>query len=379
LVIGGAEKALIALLETIDYSKYEVDLFLYVHKGEYMINIPKEVNLLPEISTYAYLNKSILETLSHNLISALVRLLSKLRYLWHPVQQDDYSIYDEIDRWGARLLPKIQPKEEYDLCISFLANHRIEKKKIRAKKYIAWIHTDYSTITFDKERSFSGWELFDHIISISESVTQGFAYVYPTLKDKLLLIENGISPSTIQSQADSSDVSQEIKGKIKILSVGRFCTQKNFVGAVEIMSELCKLRDDVTWYIIGYGSEEQVIRAKIKEYNLQDKFIILGKKDNPYPYMKACDLYVQPSLYEGKCIAVMEAQSLGKPVAITNYATAHGQIEDGIDGQIIPFNPQQAAQALHQLLSSPQTMQTYSKHCREKNYNYDLTNLYKLI
>ena len=53
--------------------------------------------------------------------------------------------------------------------------------------------------------------------------------------------------------------------------------------------------------------------------------------------MKACDLYVQPSRYEGKAVTVTEAKILAKPILITNYSTAESQIEDGIDGVICRF------------------------------------------
>ena len=71
---------------------------------------------------------------------------------------------------------------------------------------------------------------------------------------------------------------------------------------------------------------------------MQERVIILGKKNNPYPYMRACDLYVQPSRYEGKAVTVREAQLLGKPVVITNYATSASQLEDGADGVIVPMD-----------------------------------------
>ena len=74
---------------------------------------------------------------------------------------------------------------------------------------------------------------------------------------------------------------------------------------------------------------EEELKELIAQNNLEDSFILLGKKTNPYPYMKACDLYVQPSRYEGKAVTVTEAKILGKPILITNYPTARSQIEDG--------------------------------------------------
>ena len=87
---------------------------------------------------------------------------------------------------------------------------------------------------------------------------------------------------------------------------------------------------------MGYGEDEVLIKQKIKEKEMDDHVVILGKRENPYPYIKACDIYVQPSRYEGKSITVREAQMLCKPVAVASYRTAPSQIRHGIDGIILP-------------------------------------------
>jgi len=95
---------------------------------------------------------------------------------------------------------------------------------------------------------------------------------------------------------------------------------------------------DFRWFIVGYGGDEQLIRQKIAETGMQNHVIILGKRSNPYPYIKACDIYVQPSRYEGKSVTVREAQMLYKPVVVTDYPTASSQIQDGVDGVIVPLD-----------------------------------------
>ena len=122
--------------------------------------------------------------------------------------------------------------------------------------------------------------------------------------------------------------------QVKILSVGRFCTAKAFDEVVIACSELKKKGYDFKWYLIGYGPDEQLIKNLIYECNLQDTVIILGKKENPYPYMRECDIYAQPSRYEGKAVTVREAQVLNRPVMITRYATSGAQLQEGIDGYI---------------------------------------------
>ena len=86
-----------------------------------------------------------------------------------------------------------------------------------------------------------------------------------------------------------------------------------------------------------------MIRSKITEAGMENHVIILGKKSNPYPYIKACDIYVQPSRYEGNSVTVREAQILCKPVVVTDYSTVRNQVRNGEDGVIVPMDNSECA------------------------------------
>ena len=358
--LGGAERALLGLLEALDAESYEVDLFVYSHQGELMEHIPPHIHLLPENPVYAAYEKPLVQVCRQGhwgMVAA--RLWAKVMNRWYNrhLTGQVSSILDEVGRATSPILPSLHHLGEYDVAISFLTPHYVVRDKLRAKKKIAWIHTDYSVVQVNAKRELPVWAAYDHIVSISPDVTRTFLQCFPSLEPKIVEQENLLPVQLIQRQAAAFDAAPEMPGKIRLLSIGRFSPPKNFPGAVEIMAELCKLRDDVTWYIIGYGGEEAEIREAIERYGMQEKFIILGKKSNPYPYIKACDLYVQPSIYEGKAMTVKEAQLLGKPIAITHYPTAESQVQDGEDGCILPLgNPVDTAKALHALLANPQKM-----------------------
>lgn len=356
LELGGAERALLGLLESLTQTQHQVDLFVYSHQGELMSYIPAGINLIPEHTTYAALEKPLKTVFfSKQCNVAIARLWAKFTNWWdnRHLKGENIAIFDELGRASVKVLPSLEYLGEYDIAISFLTPHYIVRDKVNAKKKIAWIHTDYSTVVVNSKRELPVWASYDKIVSISPDVTKAFLGVFPSLKDKIIEMENPLPIELIRKQAKEFDASPEMPGKIKLLSIGRYCTQKNFPGAVAVMAELCKLRDDVVWYIIGYGGGEQEIREAIIKHNMQDKFILLGKKSNPYPYIKACDVYIQPSLYEGKSITVKEAQLLGKRVAITNYPTAHSQINHGVNGVILPLgNPEETAISLNHFLEN---------------------------
>lgn len=208
-------------------------------------------------------------------------------------------------------LPSLKKYGKYDLAISFLTPHNIVLKKVNAKKKIAWIHTDYSYIQVNTAIELPVWSGYDYIASISEAVTESFLHVFPSLKNKIVLIENILSPSFIRQQADMENVSKEMEvpaNAIKFCSVGRFTDAKNFDNVPWILKEIRTQGIDAYWFIVGYGGDEALIRNQIQKADMGKYVILLGKKINPYPYIKNCDFYIQPSRYEGKAVTVREAQ-----------------------------------------------------------------------
>lgn len=429
LEIGGAESALIGLLQSFDFSKYNVDLFLHSHRGELISFIPKEVNLLPEIPAYAAIEKPMKEVLFECLkfrikrderrvnsieyrdksvkisndhkkytlkerISMLQVVYGRMKAKWHYKlyikknhPKDGSAIYGYIGKYVTPFLLSLKHLGEYDIAISFLTPHNIVLEKVQAKKKMAWIHTDYSRIDVNADLELPVWNGYDRIVSISPDVTNTFLQTFPSLAPKVIEIENIISPSFVRERASllsddkiNNDIIKE-KGIINILSVGRFCEAKNYDNVPDICKRInyrLKAHNSqykVRWYLIGYGGDEALIRQKIEKEGMQDNVIILGKRSNPYPYIKACDIYVQPSRYEGKSITVREAQILCKPVVVTKYPTASSQIKDGIDGVIVPMDNDGCAKGIVDFILNTQLQKDIVEYLKNHDYgNMDEVN-----
>ena len=352
LELGGAEMSLIGLLQAMNYSKCEVDLFIHRHQGELMRFIPKEVNLLPEIPAYACIECPFIEALRKGQFGvALGRLKARWRammYQSEDTSKPQYPIYQYIAQEVEPYLPSLNKYGEYDLAISFLQPHNYVLSKVKAKNKACWIHTDYTKVEFDAESELAIWSAYDHIVSISPDVTRSFLHIFPSLSEKIVVIENILSSDFVRKRAEEKDVSAEMPkkdGVVNVLSVGRFTNAKNYDNVPDICRRIREKGIDLFWYIIGFG-DEMIIRQKIQEAGMEGYVIILGKRINPYPYIKACDIYTQPSRYEGKSVTVREAQMLCKPVVVTNYPTAKSQIKDGVDGVIVPMDNKGCAQGL---------------------------------
>ena len=387
--IGGAETALVGLLNALDPARVDVDLFLYDHRGEMMQFIPEWVNLLPQIPKYSVLERPIVELVKRGFwgIAAArmwAKRISKVAYKRSGSKLENNGGLDKMSKCTTPLLPKINPSMTYDLAISFLTPHRIVAEKVKAKKKIAWIHTDYTRVWVDAEDELKVWQKYDYVASISGDVTNNFLQVFPSLAPKIVEIENILSPSFVRKRAELQDVDKEIRheGTITLLSVGRFSDAKNYDNVPDICKRLInETKLNIKWYIIGYGGDEALIRKKIKEAGMEEHVILLGKRSNPYPYIKACDIYVQPSRYEGKSVTVREAQMLCKPVVVTNYPTAPSKIRSGIDGVIVPMDNEGCAHGLAEVICDKPLQEHIIAHLKTHDYGNEseVEKIYTLI
>lgn len=381
--LGGAERALLGLLDQIDCNRVSVDLFLLRHTGELMSFIPEKVNLLPENRMYASLAVPFSQTVKNRAFGvALGRYKGKKKAIEFTkqanIQNGEYVFIEYSHKYTAKFMPMISDKE-YDLVVSFLTPHYFAINKTKAKKKIAWIHTDYSYIDIDTKSELEMWAEYDGIIAISEAVKKAFLKRFPSLENKISLIENIHPAEFIKAQAEAFDAKPEMPrdGSIRLLSVGRFCEQKNF----DNVPEICSMMPNAKWYIIGYGADEQLIKSKIAEHKMQNRVILLGKKTNPYPYFKECDFYVQPSRYEGNAVTVNEALILGKLVAITNYPTACSQIKNGENGVIVPLENSECAKALMKFINNTDLQEKILNNVKNSDFSKseEINKLYKFI
>lgn len=382
--LGGVERSLLGLLDAIDYDRYDVDLFLMRHSGELMPYLNPKANLLPEIPQYASLAVPMASLVKSGQLGVLRgRLGGKLAARRFdrkdPSDKPSVTALTYSHKYTLPVMPSISGKT-YDLAISFLTPHYFARQRVKAEKYAAWIHTDYTALSFDRAAELAMWRGYDAICGVSEQVTRGFQTVFPELADKVQTVENILPQALIRAQAALPQTDMPADGAA-LLSVGRFCEAKNFDNVPDICRRLVADGLDVKWYLVGYGGSEPLIRQKIHNAGMQDRVIILGKKDNPYPYMRACDLYVQPSRYEGKAVTVREAQLLGKPVVITDYATSASQLADGVDGVIVPMDNAGCAAGIAALLRDPARMQQLSENCAKRDYtnSAEIEKIYALM
>jgi len=386
LEVGGVERSLINLLDHFDYSNYQVDLMLYRHQGDFLPLLTNQVKLINEIPQYTTFRKSIKEIAKErHFLIAITRLLSKwnasLRGKLNNITEPGNIQMQLMWKYTLPFLPHIE--KEYDVAISYLWPHDFVAKKVTAKKKIAWIHTDFSTIKTDIKIDREIWKRYDYIIAVSVACGEAFLEKHKELKEKVRVIENMTSPTLIRQLAQEQlDHPFMTDNRFKVLTVARLSHAKGIDLAIKALK---KLKDkgyhDIAWYVVGYGGDEAKLKKLISSYGLESDFYLLGKQINPYPFMKTADLYAQPSRYEGKAVTVREAQILAKPVLITNYSTAISQVIPGINGFICDQSIEGIVTGIKRLYLNREQLNRLSKNCAASNYENrkELEKLYQLV
>ena len=387
--LGGAEAALLGLLQSLDSDRADVDVFIYAHRGELMkyvedsseeLGVSSEecihprFRLLPEIEAYSLLEEPISSVIKKGYYRlAFARLFGHFEAKRFS-RKNQLNLESNAEptfqqRRTVKCLPKINPGVEYDLAISFLTPHYIVLDKVRAKKKLGWIHTDYTNVFIHREMELKMWERLDVISSISSDVREKFAQVFPSLKDRIIDIENILSPRFICERSKEACPAFENDHALKLLTIGRYSYQKKMEDIPYLCHRLADAGLDVHWYIIGYGNEgykQQLVDA-ITEEGMKERVILLGKQSNPYPFIRTCDVYVQPSRYEGKSITVREAQILCKPVIVTAYPTASSQV-NGKDGVIVPLEREACAEKMIEVLNDEKLLHALVEYLQSHDY-----------
>lgn len=385
LSAGGGEKSLVNLLNQIDYSQFNVDLFLLNHNGLFMDYIPKEVNIIPLPETYELFSltffKSIKELFKKAKISLAYNRIAftlKNKYSKNVITKEQYTW-----KYLSKSLETLEKR--YDVAIGFLEKTSTYfcVDKVSALKKIGWVHIDYDKLGMDPKFDINYFRKLDKIVTVSEECANIFKIRFPTEENKVETIYNIVSPTMINNMANKQggDVYNRKREEIIILSIGRLHYQKGFELAIQACKRLVTEGYKIKWYIIGEGEERLNLTNLIKANKLEDHFKLLGLKANPYPYIKQADIYVQTSRFEGKSIAIDEAKILNKPIIVTNFSTAKDQINHNQDGIIAEMNSIAISESIEKLVNNDQLRNNLIKNLSKMELGTveEINKLYEII
>lgn len=356
--IGGIQKSLLNLLNNIDYTKWDVTLFVFNDGKIKNININKNINIISSNIWLRLAGMTSGEVKEKNILYYAIRKFLALACKIFGSQ----FVFNQ-------LFKTININEKYDIAISYSNNvdnkslyygyNKFVLEKINAIKKISWVHIDY-ICRERKEWELNEFKQFDKIVLVSNECKKNFDLLYPSLKDKTTVVYNFVNESEILklSQKDIKDINLS---KNIILGIGRLEKNKNFELQLEIAKKLNERKIDFKWYIIGDGDNKNYLQNLIKNYNLEDKIYLLGSRDNVFPYLKNAKVFVSTSLTESFGLVIAEALILNTPVVALNYPALHELINDE-NGIICDSKDEMINEVTHLL-----TNEKYYKMIKEKS------------
>lgn len=372
---GGAEKSLVNFLNEIEEGKYQIDLLLFKRSGMFLTQVPSWVNILetPEDLKALYMpqklsNKNISKAICRYVGTAISKIFTCNSRAQRGMRWK-YFYSRQIDK-----LP-----ENYDIALGYISGEVLYyiSEKVHAEKKVVWIHNDYRSAQHPKKYDLPHLEKMDRIVSISSNCVDILKEEFPHLADRVCMLPNITSSIVVHNQANKFYPREYKKNIFKILSIGRLFSQKGFDIAIDAAKLLKQEGYKFCWYIIGTGEEQEAFEKQIKDNDVVDSVKLLGSKENPYPYIKNCDLFAQTSRYEGKSVVLDEAKILAKTILVTAYPTVGDQIKKNLEGLVVPLNKEGVASGIKKLMNNEELSKSFSKYLMEHEYgNQDVIELY---
>ena len=250
------------------------------------------------------------------------------------------------------------PDQTYDLAVAYLegGSTYFVADAVHAKKKAAFVHIDYADAGYHKGLDLDSYSRIDRIFSVSKEACESFCRIYPEYQDKCFLFRNILDTKQIRSRRIKNlapnDPFIKSRARYKLLTVGRLNYQKAYDIAIPALRILRDRGYDVDWFVLGEGSLKKELCRQIDRENLTGHFVLLGSKENPYPYSRLADLYVHATRFEGKSIAVQEAKILGCPILVSDCNGNREQVKDGVDGSVCALTPESVSTKIEELLEN---------------------------
>ncbi|MFR6064423.1 MAG: glycosyltransferase [Eubacterium sp.] len=347
--IGGVEKSLISLLNTISKDEYQVDILLLEKSGGFLNQIPSWVNVII-FDEYKNIKNAVnsppLKVIKSkfneaNKTQAIELLIS---YALSKLFRNSKYYYRQVFKHIKKLDTKYDVAVAYSSIINYLT--WIVCYHVKATKKIGWIHFDISKLNYDKNLFLNLHNQMDKIYVVSEEALTIFCKNFPQLKSKCEVKYNVIDKKNILDLSKVEVENLRQSNEIIIMTLGRIEKEKGQDIIPEVAQSLKEKGIIFKWYLIGDGTQKKVIEEDVKKRGLSENVIFLGTKSNPYPYLRQADIYVQTSVHEGFCITLAEAKIFSNAIISTDFTGATEQLKAHDNSYVVQRNKEAFTNAI---------------------------------
>lgn len=372
---AGAETALLELLKALRHPDYELFLYVIMGQGEMIRHLPSHVKLLNDrFSEQSVLSQKGKRVMMKTVCRAFFKnggYAGKLRGVCRNASEMRRAGRLQTDKLLWRMLSDGAQRfdDTFDLAVAYLegASAYYVADHVKARKKAAFIHIDYAGAGYTRAMDQGCWERFDRIFGVSDEVREHFLKVYPEYEEKTGVFHNIVDQEAIRRRAGEAGGFQDGYDGMRLLTVGRLTRQKAYDIAIDAMKILKDRGYRARWYVLGEGDQRRALEKKIHTLGLDEDFLLPGATDNPFPYYRQTDLYVHATRFEGKSIAIQEAQTLGCAVIASDCNGNREQIRNEQDGILCGLSPQAIADSIGSLLEDEEKRKRIGQAAAEKS------------
>lgn len=366
LWVGGIEVALVNLLNYFDYDKYDVTCLVSKASLSVAGRINKNCRLI--VSDRAK-TVSFSEKYKYNRLFCLMeepQNASKIRlFIWKSLK---FFLRAIEARLYSSYIKKQLKNEHFDTAVIY--SDRVAELALRAvnaDKFLMFYHHGAMRKEYHDE---IGYKKSEKIIAVSKKLSEKLKDFRPRFASKIIYINNIIDINGVKEKSEEKLKDEFSKDVFNIVSCGRLSYAKGFDIAIKACKELKDSGANIHWWIVGGGPEEKPLKELAFLEKVEDCITFTGNRDNPYPYIAAADLYVQPSRFEGHCVTLLEARILSKPILAT-FNAADEQIEDGVTGALCECSVGALVKNIQALMADKERLLSFEKNLQRHDFEKD--------
>ncbi len=367
LTIGGAQKSLLAALKVLDYEKFDVTLYLRKNRTDLLSCVDERVNVIINDDKSHYYRKPYAVLLQG--VSAFWKVIGEKE----KAEKYNNKLKNAIVNYSMEYEKKhFFSSEKYDIAIAYVHGYPalFVAECVNAEKKYVFFHTSVDELHEVHEKCI---DKFQKIVAIHNEQKELIKEWYPSVADKIVVVENYCDKGIIEEQSKEFAVDKP-ENKLVLCSCGRFSKVKGFDIAVESAKLLKEKNIPFLWYFVGDGPEKDDVEKLINQYGLTEDIVITGMKKNPYPYIKACDIYVQPSREESLGLTIVEAQYLNKPVVSTKTMGGNKLVKNEENGILCNISCEDVSKSVELLYQNDDLVEKIVAYLKNTDYSRDFIN-----
>ncbi|WP_428069937.1 glycosyltransferase [Chryseobacterium gambrini] len=363
--MGGVPKVLIDVLKNLDRDKFEPSVLLQINQGELLDDIPDDVKV------------TALAKGRHEM--SFIKPILFIQLVMRNVKIQMYKIFPSL------IKKKLFETPDIEIAITHSSLPDLLRSPFKNSKKVNWFHTD---ISWHHTKEYG--EKIARMMKECDLTIFGSLHTRLTFENFLdVKIYNGIH---IHNTFDEKNVLEKslleipdlkyrfVDKRRKIfVSVGRLEYQKGYDFLIDVHKELLDEGFDHIIAVIGDGSENINLKNKIKFFSIEESFLLLGNQNNPYPYIKNADYYIQSSRYESYPIVLGETLILNKPIISTNVGGISELLSHGKTAYLVNFDKDELKSAMKKFMQNPELVEEIKNEQKKININNYNVNIYSKI